>query len=234
MRVPRILFTLLLALVPMRLSAQEHMLVVLKDGRQHSFPMAEVLRIEFRGAVPNPSFDPQTLAGAWNWVDGQTLVIHKDGKATWYKGGTQIYGGTWELLDATARRFRFRTERGGYVDTVVLSADSQRLDGTNNEGKTLHGSRRAEAIGLDPNVIVGTWNWVDGQQLVLHRGGTATWYKGSTQINEGTWELIDATARRFRFRTQRGGYVDTVVLSADFRALDGTNNESHPLHGTRR
>ncbi len=40
-------------------------------------------------------------------------------------------------------------------------------------------------------------------------------------------------ARRYRFVLNRGGYVDTVVLSPDGNSLDGRNNEGYVLHGTR-
>ena len=175
------------------------------------------------------------LAGTWNWVEGQTLVLHRDGTFEVYLNGGKINDGHWERLGGD--RYRFFHRNGGYVDTVTLSPDGRGLDGTNNQNRSLHGSRsgtpEASAHPVRPRPqLAGTWNWVGGQTLVLHPEGTFEVYLNGGKINEGHWESLGGD--RYRFFHRNGGYVDTVTLSADGNSLDGTNNQNRPLHGSRR
>ena len=174
------------------------------------------------------------LEGTWNWVGGQTLVIHHDGTFDVYLNGGKINEGHWTNLGRN--QYRFVHRNGGYVDTVTLSPDGKALDGTNNQNATLHGSRSGppdvtERPASNHPQLEGTWNWVGGQTLVLHRGGTFDVYLNGGRINEGHWENLGGD--RYRFVHRNGGYVDTVTISPDGRALDGTNNQNATLHGSR-
>ncbi|MCX6567388.1 MAG: hypothetical protein NTW38_13385, partial [Candidatus Aminicenantes bacterium] len=82
--------------------------------------------------------------------------------------------------------------------------------------------------------LAGTWNWVSGQTLIIHADGTFDVYNGDSKINEGQWTILDAARRQVRFTHRSGGWVDTVILSSDGNALDGTNNTGYVLHGTKR
>lgn len=79
------------------------------------------------------------IAGTWNWVSGQILVIHPDGAFEVFEEGGKVNQGHWENLEG--RRYRLHHRYGGYIDTVTLSDDGNALDGTNNFGSQLHGSR---------------------------------------------------------------------------------------------
>ena len=83
---------------------------------------------------------PAALAGTWNWVSGQVLVVHSDGTFEVYKDGGRINDGHWVNLQGW--QYRLNHRNGGYIDTVTLSADGNALDGTNNLGYQLHGSRQ--------------------------------------------------------------------------------------------
>jgi hypothetical protein len=180
------------------------------------------------------SVRPQ-LEGTWNWVSGQTLVLHPDGTLDVYLNGQKINEGHWTSLGGN--QYRFVHRNGGWVDTVTLSPDGRALDGTNNHNAALHGSRSgtpevsAHPASAHPQ-LEGTWNWVGGQTLVIHRDGTLDVYLNGGKINEGHWTNLGGN--QYRFVHRNGGWVDTVTLSPDGNALDGTNNRNSALHGSRR
>jgi hypothetical protein len=164
------------------------------------------------------------LTGTWNWVEGQTLVVLASGTCEVFQGGNKINDCRWESLGGG--RYRLTHRSGGYVDNVTLSADGTALSGTNNQGFNLRGSRRNVAD------LAGTWNWVEGQTLVVAAGGTCEVFQGGNKINDCRWESLGA--RQYRLTHRSGGYVDTVTLSADANSLSGTNNQGFNLRGTRR
>ena len=124
-------------------------------------PTAFALHRAVDGAIPEPildenapgppwspetgqaagSFDPRVVAGEWNWVDGQRLVITPDGRIEVWKGAGRINTAVWTCTEPAQRRYVFRHASGGWVDTVTLSADGNGLLGTNNVGSTIRGSR---------------------------------------------------------------------------------------------
>jgi hypothetical protein len=95
--------------------------------------------------TPRPA-DGASLAGRWTFADGaQTMVIQAEGGFDVYeRHGYKINSGRWTLLDAEQRRYRFTHSLGGWVDTVTLSADGLSLDGTNNVGAAIHGSKQIQ------------------------------------------------------------------------------------------
>jgi hypothetical protein len=135
------LFILLLLVMVSAASAE--MVVTTKDGRKFTVPVesGDVRRIEYVDSQA-PAGNRE-LIGTWSWVAGQTLVIRENGSLEVFDGsGARINDGRWEVLDAGGRKYRFTHRVGGWVDTVVLSADGRSLDGTNNHGSTIHGAKR--------------------------------------------------------------------------------------------
>jgi hypothetical protein len=227
--------------------AQSQLVVVLKNGQRQAFNLAEVARIEFPGGPAITYGDPPPVAGGsvlgeWEWVDGQTLVVHADHRIEVFdRAMRRINEGRWEPLEGS-RRFRFTHQQGGYIDTVTLSASGNELDGSNNHGYPIHGRRKRTAAPPPPPPpppppapsITGIFGWVGGQTLVLHGNQTFQVFEGARPINDGRWELLDANARRYRFTHRLGGWVDTVTLSPDGRTLSGTNNHGLGVSGTRK
>jgi hypothetical protein len=180
-------------------------------------------------------FDPKVIAGRWNWVEGQQLEIFADGTSKTWLNGSQINSGTWVCTDKNERRYTFRLNEGGWVDHVALSSDYNTLNGQNQQGNVLTGTRigNRKSASFDPKVIAGRWNWVEGQQLEIFTDGTSkTWLNGS-QINSGTWVCTDKNERRYTFRLNEGGWVDHVALSSDYNTLSGQNQQGNVLSGTR-
>lgn len=124
-------------------AAMAEMVVTTKDGRRFTVPVnsGEVQRIEYSdGSAPAVHND---LVGTWNWVAGQRLVIRENNTLEVFDGaGNRINDGRWELLDTGSRKYRFTHRSGGWVDTVVLGPDGRSLNGTNNHGSAIHGTKR--------------------------------------------------------------------------------------------
>ena len=239
----------LLALIPalalaLPALAQSKLLVVLRNGEVRTFELADVERIEFAGTSLTGVVDParpvfRDPVGTWDWVDGQTLVLRADSQFALYRSdGTMISQGRWELLESATQRYRLVHARGGYIDTVPLSADGWTLSGASNTGYRLEGRRRSDAAtgwgGASEAQLAGTWDWADGRVLVLRTDRTFLAYSGNRQSDEGRWQVLDAAARRIQLTHRLAGTTDTLVLSADGRMLDGTNNRGARVRGQKR
>jgi len=68
------------------------------------------------------------------------LVIATDGSFEVFLGQEKINIGQWVSLDGA--RYRLTHRDGGWVDTITLSADGRSIDGVNNRGGALHGTRQ--------------------------------------------------------------------------------------------
>ena len=189
-------------------------------------------------ASPTPDAAPgdvTRVAGRWNWVDGHTLVLYADGTLEAFKGLAKVNDGRWESLGGD--RYRFTHRNGGWVDTMTLSADGNVLDGVNNHGSRLRGTRMG-AQTTNPTVagassgLPGHWDWVGDQTLEISANGTFEVFKGLVKINEGQW--VSLGGAQFRLTHYKGGWVDTVNLSADANVIDGVNNQGNPVRGTRQ
>lgn len=84
-----------------------------------------------------------------------------------------------------------------------------------------------------PDPLVGTWDWVEGQELRVQADGSLTVWLNGSQINSGTWTLTNAVTRTYVLRHRTGGWVDTVSLSADLTRLSGHNNHGSAVSGRR-
>jgi|GEM_PF-1950980 hypothetical protein len=80
-----------------------------------------------------------SIVGTWSWSAGQSLVVYPNGKLSVYEGDRQINSGQWERLPDDS--IRFTHAMGGFVDTVKLSPDGQRIEGRNKNGKRVEGTR---------------------------------------------------------------------------------------------
>jgi hypothetical protein len=91
----------------------------------------------------------------------------------------------------------------------------------------------ADDADYDPCPIVGEWDWVDGQHLVISGDGRIEVWKGASRINTATW--TSTAPCQYVFRHARGS-VDTVSLGRDYGGweLRGTNNLGVRVQGRRR
>jgi hypothetical protein len=78
------------------------------------------------------------LAGAWNWYNGQTVVIYVDHTCDAFihgdDGDRKINSCSWERIGEG--RFRLTWQYHGYVNTVALSDDGDYVDDLTDKGPT--------------------------------------------------------------------------------------------------
>lgn len=74
------------------------------------------------------------VAGEWTWFNGLTVVLSRGGSATTKHVGLFANNGSWRCIDNQAGRIRINWVSGGFVDTLTLSDDGERLSGTNQYG----------------------------------------------------------------------------------------------------
>ena len=204
--------------------------VTLRDGRQATFARGDIAGVEYRYPVIARGPGPSPI-GTWDWVQGQRLVIQRDGTCQVYLNGQKINDCQWVGLGDG--RYRLTHRSGGFVDTITVSPDANTLTGVNNSGYALHGSRVGAAPQPPPQArLPGRWSWVSGQMLVIGGDGTCQVYLNGQKINDCQW--VSLGDGRYRLTHRSGGFVDTVTLSPDANTLTGVNNLGYALRGTRQ
>jgi hypothetical protein len=93
-------------------------------------------------------FDGPNIEGTWAWFSGQTVVIHKDGTLDAWTKSTQDDTGKWILINATRQLYviqwnLYPNQIEGYVDLLLLSPDSNKLEGYSLLGTKVTGNRIA-------------------------------------------------------------------------------------------
>jgi hypothetical protein len=79
--------------------------------------------------------------GAWRWFNGKTVVLQSGGRLE-----CEDDQGSWRLVDPGQRRYVLNWG-AGWVDDLQLSVDGRRLDGTNQTGGQVSGSRDCRGSG---------------------------------------------------------------------------------------
>ena len=155
-------------------------------------------------------------------MGNETVTINADGTVNHTKG----YTARWQPLGGNQHRL---TWNNGAIDTLTLSPDGRAMDGTNNYGNTVHvtcAGGSTPVPGTAPMCTpVGTWNWVGNETVTINADGTVNHTKGYT----ARWQPLGGNQYRL---TWNNGAVDTLTLSPDGRAMDGTNNYGNTVHVT--
>ena len=76
--------------------------------------------------IPTYAASCDALIGKWAWFIGGEVMINSDGTFTQQSGNS----GTWECLDASKRAVKLKWKKGGYVNSLVLSANGTKLSST--------------------------------------------------------------------------------------------------------
>lgn len=240
----RIARMLLLAGLALPAAAQSHLVVILKDGRQQSFPLAEVARVEFAGGVvapPPPTPSAADPTGTWRHHPEATWTITRTGDGRFHaqENGLGHASGPGRFTSDGTFRIDYVTRDGaisGYYE-VRFSPDGRtaagsvrELTGPRRTGES-HWTRVASAQ-VDPT---GVWRhhpeatWTisrssDGRYLAQENGlGLAS---GEGRFTPTGTFRIDYTTRDGSIR----GYYE-VRFSPDGRTASG---EVRELTGPRR
>jgi hypothetical protein len=114
--------TLMLAAASAQTGSEESSIVItFKDGRQQSFPLANIAHIEFKTAARSaPPAHGTNFMGRWQVGDGQghtfIITLDKNGKASKTIGSPR---GTWRTVNGEARI----SWDDGWKDTIRRAGD---------------------------------------------------------------------------------------------------------------
>jgi hypothetical protein len=102
-------------------------------------------------ASPSEAADPcQRILGEWGWFIGGKVSFTQNAQARWTSSsaGTPPASGTWSC-DPRSGSYTV-TWQNGFVDTLRLSDDGTRLNGTSSTGVKVSGRRTLSAAGNLP------------------------------------------------------------------------------------
>lgn len=105
------------------------------DGGQLQNARSVGMALSGERATPLPS--APTPEGSWKWFNGRETITFK-GENTSSNSGSR---GTWKWTDDTHRTLSINWDNIPFVDTLTLSDDNNRLEGTNNVGDEVSGDR---------------------------------------------------------------------------------------------
>jgi len=86
--------------------------------------------------------DCAATAGTWKWFNGGTVIIDDQGGATGYdKGSDKPNPGKWRCVNGSPVTIQIQWVKGGWLDTLTLSSDGQKLEGRNQQNSRVWGER---------------------------------------------------------------------------------------------
>lgn len=86
-------------------------------------------------------FDPGVIVGKWYWQNSAVLELFPDGTFKAWVDGTQTNSGTWVCTDTNTRSYTLRHQVGGWIDSMVLQEDFNTMNGKNQNGSPVTGTR---------------------------------------------------------------------------------------------
>ncbi len=158
------------------------------------------------------SADP--IVGCYQWFNNVPVTISA--------GGTMVAGpftAHWRLVNAERRAYTFTWPL--MIETLTLSPDQRSMNGGNQYGYPISGTRTAGSFGLD-----GTWHWANGWDVLVSPNGTFT--SGSFR---GTWRSADAS--RGIYEMTWPSPVDSVTLLAGGTRISGANQYGVAISGVK-
>jgi len=182
-------------------------------------------------------FDP--IVGKWKWNDVDVIDIRANGTVTNESKGLP---GTWTVSKGT---YILSWKDGKVVDTLTLTPDRERLKGRNNNGVPTTGNRIGDPDKSNPfgsptqpqqsaevDPIVGPWRWGGGTHATYTFSSDGTVRVGSGQ---GQWKLISKTSskREYEVNWTGQGVIDTIAITDDPNAFEGTNSNGLRIWATR-
>jgi hypothetical protein len=165
----------------------------------------------------NTSSADRALVGCWQWGNGAAVVIKRDGTMT-----AGPFTGRWRrdpsgAADASRTPYKFTWPEP--VDTLTMTPDGNRLNGSNQYGVVVTASR----VSGGPQ-FPGVWKWGDVLIVQVNANGTASlgplagsWVEAGRGLYRVTWPPIE----------------DSVQLSADGTSIRGMNQYGAAVSGTR-
>lgn len=170
------------------------------------------------------------IEGPWRWFNGRLAEFVEGGVARFLDPddpSRETGRGTWRRAGGTPLTIEVAWIQGGWLDTLTLSGDGQRLEGFNQQ-HTKVWAERTRFWGLEDCAgAAGSWKWFIGGRVELDaRGGAVGYGRDNRENNRGTWRCVNGSPRTIEIRWTKGGWRDTLVLSADGSKLEGRNQAS--------
>lgn len=82
----------------------------------------------------------ESIMGQWRWFNGCTVIINAGGSMVSLSDGKIVSSGKWKAL-VGARQYQLEWKEGGWVDKLTLSSDGKTLQGKNQHGGLVNGTR---------------------------------------------------------------------------------------------
>jgi hypothetical protein len=172
--------------------------------------------------VPNPNAGVDPIVGCYLWFNNAPVVIRANHTIS---GGP--FTGSWQEVSSAQRAYTFTWPQVS-VDTVVVSANQQSLNGMNQYGIALSGTRISGRSGL-----IGSWSAISGvpTTIAVNPDGSYT-AATATGTFKGTWQPKYGAAGTY---TMSGQDLpkDSVMLSADGTHISGADQFGVAISGTR-
>lgn len=177
------------------------------------------------------------VEGDWEWFNGGHVRFMADGVVKGiHPDGKESNDGKWRCIDPKAVMIEVLWSRGGWRDTLRLSADGKKFDGENQAKTKVWGVRAGAWNFADCQAAVGTWTWFNGGTVVLDgRGGVQGSNKGGDRpTNPGTWRCVNGSPVTIQITWVKGGWIDTLTLAAGGRRLEGRNQQNSRIWADRQ
>ena len=181
-------------------------------GREYAFDVISFTVVGAKPIFPLPIDPCSETVGFWSWFDGGTVTIRPDGTMGHDPSDNS---GMWDCTDPDEGTVTLRWQGEGGLDTLTLSADGMRLQGTNSAGMSVSG-RRVEQIPRPgpPSVAIleDDFDSENEGRGTLNYSGLTNWdtARGTVDlIGHGFWDYFP----------EYGLYLD----------LDGTTGEAGRL-----
>ena len=167
----------------------------------------------------------EKIIGKWRWFTGS--------QAEFYAGGRMPgNGNSWQCVDPSRGVVKIIWSNGKWVDTLTISADGSRLDGQNQIGNRVWGTRISAAAPPPPPTQPQVQQQPKPKMNYAKRirgNLAASWrlahgsLKAGTSDSRGEWELSTVSGTTLRFSDPyKGGKQSyrVVILTKDGQKVD--------------
>jgi hypothetical protein len=167
------------------------------------------------------------VEGHWHWFNGGLTEFVEGGVARSLDPNDparEVGRGTWRAVGGTPITIEVTWAKDGWKDTLTLSADGQRLEGFNQQNSRVWAERTRLWRLEDCAGVAGAWKWFNGGRAEIDGQGRVIGYAANGKLDDrATWRCVNGSPRTIEIRWTKGGWKDTLVLSADGSRLEGKN-----------
>ncbi len=119
--------------------------VLHKSNSAPSQPQTAIFAPVIAMAQPVKPQGCEKAIGNWAWFIGGVVTFEKDGRMVWRKDTKDLFptaNGVWNCIDANEQEMTLTWQQTGMTDTVKISRDGRKIDGTNYTGIRVTGTKQ--------------------------------------------------------------------------------------------